>query len=35
MVAKVGKFQTLSFSGYEGYDCCKGLDFIIFRISRL
>ena len=37
-VAKVAKYQTLSFSGYlawAGYKGCKISDFIIFRISKL
>ena len=36
--AKVAKFQTLSFSGYQsckGWKGCKISDFIVFRISKL
>ena len=36
--AKVVKFRTLSFSGYQFFEGCKGYkisDFIIFKISRL
>ena len=37
-VGKVARFQTLSFSGYQGCDGSKGCkvsDFMILKISRL
>ena len=37
-VAKVAKFQTLSFSRYQGCEVCKSWkvsDFIVFRASGL
>ena len=34
-VAKVAKFQTLSFSGDQSCQGCKISDFIVLRISRL